>query len=285
MAPSADRLLAVIELQNAIAATGLVGDDVMTLVCERAAQVTGADAAAVLLTEGAELAIRAAFPRAAPGGRVTRAAMGYKTDDALGVPLLYGESAVGILEVTAKQARAFTDDDADTLKLLAQIVAIALHRAYTFPRPPQDTLHDPLTGFGNRRAFDERLQAELTRDKRYGHSFSLALLDLAGLEAAVDRQGQVAGDDALREVSRVLKKHTRAIDACFRIGPDDFALVMPGTSLEGAKVVADRCRSHIEDAKLLGGAIRPAFGAVEAQQEAAEDLMERARVAMKASAA
>lgn len=279
-------MLAVIELQNAIAATGLVGDDVMSLVCERATALTGADGASVLLTEGNELVVRSAFPRGAHalGSRVTRASMGYKSDDALGVPLLYGESAVGVLEVTVKSAHAFSEDDADTLKLLAQIVAIALHRAYTFPRPPQDTLHDTLTGFGNRRAFDERLQAELTRDKRYGHSFSLALLDLAGLEAAVDRLGQVAGDDALREVSRVLRKHTRAIDACFRIGPDDFALVMPGTSLEGAKIVADRCKAHIEEARLLGGALRPAFGAVEAKPEAAEDLMERARAAMKASA-
>ncbi|MBS1124416.1 MAG: cph, partial [Deltaproteobacteria bacterium] len=196
------------------------------------------------------------------------------------VPLLYGESAVGVLEVVSSRTSAFTDEDLETLRLLAQLVAIALHRAYTYPRPRYDSEHDALTGLGNRRAFDDRIQAELTRNRRYGHSFSLAMLDLEGLETAIDRFGQAIGDEALREVTTILKKHTRAIDAGFRIGPDDFAIVMPGTSLEGAHTVAERCRSHIRDARLCEGALGSAIGVVAATDETADALAARAIAAV-----
>src|SRR5262249_19880196 len=89
------------------------------------------------------------------------------------VPLLYGEIAVGALEVVAVRVAAFSDEDVETLRILGQIIAIALHRAYTYPRPRLDSLQDALTGLGNRRAFDERLDAELNRNRRFSHSFSL----------------------------------------------------------------------------------------------------------------
>jgi diguanylate cyclase (GGDEF)-like protein len=198
------------------------------------------------------------------------------------IPLLYGESAVGVLEVSSTKKAAFSDEDAETLRLLAQVVAIALHRAYTYPRPRHDVLHDAITGLGNRRAYDERIAAELTRKKRYAHSFSLLLLDLAGLETAIDRLGQAAGDDGLREVATIVKNHTRAIDGCFRIGPDDLAIVMPGTSLEGARTVAERCRVHIEQARPCEGNLTVSLGVVEAldTDETADALAVRANAAL-----
>ena len=298
MTPSVERLQSVIELQNAIAAAGLNADEVMGLVVERAASLTGATSAAVVLVEGDELAYRAVsrpstlalgarLPRqGSAAGRCIAERAPVKLDDAarslLAVPLLYGESAVGVLEVTSIRPGAFGDQDTETLRLLAQVIAIALHRAYTYPRPRHDTQHDALTGLGNKRAFDERIQAELTRDKRYGHSFSLAMLDLGGFEAAVDRFGQATGDDALREVARILQSQTRAIDACFRIGPDDFALVMPGTSLEGARIVAERCRTHITEARFCDGALIASFGVVEAIDETSDALATRAHTAVSA---
>ena len=304
-------MLSVIELQNAIAAAGLNADEVMNLVVERAATLTSATGSIIAIAEGEEIVYRATgkpialalgtrLPRgtSVPGRCVAERAP-LRIDDAahdarvdaetvtrtgagsiLCVPLLYGESAVGVLEVVSSRTSAFTDEDLETLRLLAQLVAIALHRAYTYPRPRYDSEHDALTGLGNRRAFDDRIQAELTRNRRYGHSFSLAMLDLEGLETAIDRFGQAIGDEALREVTTILKKHTRAIDAGFRIGPDDFAIVMPGTSLEGAHTVAERCRSHIRDARLCEGALGSAIGVVAATDETADALAARAIAAV-----
>lgn len=289
MTPSADTLLAVIELQNAIAAAGLNADEVMRLVAERAAVLTGATRSAILVVEGSELVVRAV----SGGGKLAGPAIGGRTahepatgdgtsgdGTLLSVPLLYGETSVGVLEVKATAGTGFVPEDAATLRLLAQVIAIALHRAYTYPRPRQDTQHDALTGLGNRRAFDERIQAELTRHKRYGHSFSLSLLDLAGLETSADRLGQVAEDETLRTVAQILQQQTRAIDACFRIGPDDFAVLMPGTSVAGAHIVSERCRTRIVEAHLCEGGIRPTFGVVEAMTETADELTTRARAAL-----
>ena len=98
----------------------------------------------------------------------------------------------------------------------------------------------------------------------------------------MDRFGQVAGDEALREVARILQRQTRAIDACFRIGPSHFALVMPGTSLEGARIVAERCRSHITEAGFCEGALVANIGVVEAVEESADALATRAHAAVSA---
>ncbi|HET7499487.1 MAG TPA: sensor domain-containing diguanylate cyclase [Kofleriaceae bacterium] len=311
-APSQSRLLAIIDLQNAIAAAGLNADEVMHIVAERAATLTSAARAMVAVVEGDDLVYRtvAAAPAVpASGPRLPRGAgiawrclvehRALRIDDAGGqahpdelgglsgaaavacVPLLYGETAVGVLEVASAQAAAFSDEDVETLRVLAQIVAIALHRAYTYPRPRYDSLQDALTGLGNRRAFEERLDAELNRNRRFRHSFSLALVKLAGLETAIDRLGQAAGDEMLRQVATSLKAHTRMIDGCFRIHADELAIVMPGTSLDGARVVTERCREHGGVPRALEGAVRLGFGVVAAVAgETAPEILARASAAL-----
>ncbi len=230
--PSQEHLLAVIELQNAIAAAAMNADEVMRIVAERAHALTGGSGGLVALSEGddlvyravagatkARLGMRIAKTSTITGRCVTDRRVVYVRDIAqdsavdadtrartgagslVCVPLMYGEHAVGALEVMAAKPGAFADADIETLGLLAQIVAIALHRVTTYPRPRMDNLHDALTGLENRRAFDDRIAAELGRNKRYGHSFSLALLDLDGLEVANDRFGQAAGDAILRDVA------------------------------------------------------------------------------------
>jgi diguanylate cyclase (GGDEF)-like protein len=299
-APSQPRLLAIIELQNAIAAAAMNADEVMHIVAERAAMLTSADAAVVALVEGDEVVVRAVVgAQSAPllGTRVAKTASmvgrcvaerrALRLDDAatdphavgLGrragtasigcVPLLYGETAVGVLEVVSSRTAAFSDEDVETLRVLAQIVAIALHRAYTYPRPRYDSLQDALTGLGNRRAFDERLEAELNRNRRFGHSFSLALVKLDGLETASDRLGQAVGDEMLRRLATILKAHTRMIDGCFRIRADELAIVMPGTSLEGARIVTERCRAHAIESRVCDVSVRLGFGVVAAADDTA----------------
>jgi diguanylate cyclase (GGDEF)-like protein len=311
-APSQPRLLAIIDLQNAIAAAALNADEVMHIVAERAGLLTSADATVVALVEGDELVSRAVTgsldavgpvgTRAARGvtaaGRCVAECRALRAEDAAGVelgagragaiacvPLIYGETAVGVLAVVRARAAAFTDEDVETLRVLAQVVAVALHRAYTYPRPRYDSLQDALTGLGNRRAFDERLEAELNRNRRFGHSFSLALVKLDGLESAIDRLGQAAGDEMLRRLALILRAHTRMIDGCFRIRADELAIVMPGTALAGAQIVTERCRAHAVESRACDGAVRLGFGVVAAgagagAEETAVDITARANAAL-----
>jgi len=304
--PSQPRLLAIIELQNAIAAAALNADEVMHIVAERAGTLTSAATAMVALAEGDELVYRAVIGTTSydVGGRVPKGAspagrclldrralrIDAATDAELGgaggggslacVPLLYGETAVGVLEVRSGQAGAFSDEDVETLRVLGQIIAIALHRAYTYPRPRYDSLQDALTGLGNRRAFDERLDAELNRNRRFGHSFSLAVVKLDGLETAIDRLGQAAGDEMIRKTAMILKQHTRMIDGCFRVRADELAIVMPGTSLDGARIVAERCRVHSIESRVCESGVRLGFGVVAAAEETAVEITARANAAL-----
>lgn len=284
MTPNPERLLAIIELQNAIAAAAMNSDEVMRVVADRSVTLTSTTGGELVLVEGEELVVRAVggTTKLALGARETKESLAGRcvagrkpVRDGAGsaVPLFYGESTVGALVVTGGTS---TEEDLETLRILGQIVAIALHRAYTYPRPRYDNQHDPLTGLGSRRAFEERLAAELGRNKRYGHSFSLALCTLRGLETANDRLGQAAGDEALRVIANILKRHTRVIDACYRLGSESLAIVMPGTSFEGAKIVSERCRAQILDAKLCDGILAPRFGVVEAGDEESDALVARA---------
>jgi diguanylate cyclase (GGDEF)-like protein len=109
--------------------------------------------------------------------------------------------------------------------------------------PGADTLVDTLTGLGNHRAFQEELDRQLDAVRRYGHKVALVFIDLDDFKVINDSSGHAAGDKALAEVSKVLRSGLRRADRAFRIGGDEFAVLMPGTPAEGAYTVMRRVLS------------------------------------------
>jgi diguanylate cyclase (GGDEF)-like protein len=102
---------------------------------------------------------------------------------------------------------------------------------------------DPLTGLPNRRAFDDDLARETSRARRHGHVLSLAVLDVDGLKRTNDELGHDAGDSLLRAVGVVLRAALRNEDVAYRIGGDEFALLLPDVDVADDRFLQERLRS------------------------------------------
>jgi diguanylate cyclase (GGDEF)-like protein len=105
---------------------------------------------------------------------------------------------------------------------------------------------DSLTGLYNRRLFDEYCDKELNRAKRYSHSLAVVILDLHKLKEVNDRYGHLQGDQVLRVAGATLRGTLRASDFAFRIGGDEFALLLPQTDLDQATTLSRRVRAQYE---------------------------------------
>ena len=99
---------------------------------------------------------------------------------------------------------------------------------------------DPLSGLHNRRYAEERLAAEVARAHRHGLPLTVVVLDLDRFKQINDRYGHAAGDQALREFARQLKRATRATDVVARVGGDEFVLLLPDCSEEQVNRVLAR---------------------------------------------
>jgi diguanylate cyclase (GGDEF)-like protein len=107
--------------------------------------------------------------------------------------------------------------------------------------------HDPLTRLLNRRAFVDRLEGEVARALRYGRSFGLVVCDLDDFKELNDRLGHPAGDEALQVFARTLQSALRRGDEAFRIGGDEFALLLAEASDDDAREVVERITSQLVD--------------------------------------
>jgi diguanylate cyclase (GGDEF)-like protein len=106
-----------------------------------------------------------------------------------------------------------------------------------------DAVTDPLTGLHNRRLFSETFEKELNRARRYGQPLGLVTLDLHRFKEVNDKHGHPRGDDVLRAAAATLKKSLRTSDSAFRIGGDEFALLLPQTDSDQALALSRRVQT------------------------------------------
>lgn len=109
---------------------------------------------------------------------------------------------------------------------------------------------DDLTGLHNRRFFFPEARAALSRAVRYGHPFTLMLLDLDDFKKINDNYGHPVGDLVLNTASNILKQHVREGDILARFGGEEFILALPNTDIESASLLADRILKFIREDKL-----------------------------------
>lgn len=142
---------------------------------------------------------------------------------------------------------------------------------------------DALTGVGNRRMLDERLEYELVRHVRTGDPLALVVLDLNGFKGINDRLGHAAGDDVLRDVARAIAGAVRAQDTVARAGGDEFCVVAPDTDADGVLVLARHIRRAIAGVTAGGSPLAAAIGWAVAPDDAtrARELFEAADAAQR----
>jgi diguanylate cyclase (GGDEF)-like protein len=109
-----------------------------------------------------------------------------------------------------------------------------------FKKLQVNAVTDPLTGLYNRRLFTESFEKELNRARRYGLPLSIVILDLHRFKEVNDKYGHPRGDDVLRAAASTLQKALRTSDSAFRIGGDEFALLLPQTDAAQALALSRR---------------------------------------------
>ncbi len=106
---------------------------------------------------------------------------------------------------------------------------------------------DALTNLANRRALDERLDDEVDHARRLGTNVAFVIADIDNFKSINDSYGHQTGDEVLRRVGRALAEAVRELDLPGRYGGEEFALVLPGTNLSGARALAEKVRKNLEE--------------------------------------
>ncbi len=120
---------------------------------------------------------------------------------------------------------------------------------YVRKKLEHETAHDQLTGLHNRRAYTQAITSEVALNQRYKIPLSLVMIDIDFFKEINDTYGHKKGDEVLISTGKVLAKSIRKTDLVYRIGGEEFAIIAPGTTLEGARVLAESVRIKVEEMK------------------------------------
>jgi diguanylate cyclase (GGDEF)-like protein len=167
------------------------------------------------------------------------------------IPITYGESLLGVLNVESEDENAFSAEDQLVMNTLADLLATALHNSFVFQKLQQQSITDGLTSIKTRRYFWEALSAEWKRASRSGRPFSVVLIDLDKFKEVNDTYGHMEGDLVLARVGRLLEQKCRQSNVVARYGGDEFVILMPETGVEQAQILAERLRLWIATDPML----------------------------------
>jgi diguanylate cyclase (GGDEF)-like protein len=274
-------------------------DEVLSRALEAAGGLEGADAALVMLpdAQGGKplvatlgLSVEEAERHAItgpPDGRLARSiTMAYTYPEreveaheseagiihsGLAVPLPGEADTLGYLTVfTRSTSHEFGEDDVRGLETLAAHAGPAIENARLFREARQLADLDALTGLHNRRFFHETLARECARGHRYERRLALIVFDLDDFKVVNDRVGHLAGDAALAEAAERVREVVRTSDIACRVGGDEFAVILPESSLQDADQLYRRIL-HAVSSRPLGQAGKVSLSAGVAELRPEDD--------------
>jgi diguanylate cyclase (GGDEF)-like protein len=171
---------------------------------------------------------------------VRRPEQGFPVRSILAVPLWSNAAVIGVLAISSAERDAFDEQHELLASLLANCAVPAIERA----RLERLAVTDPHTSAFNRRYLAPRLLEEMSRSGRTGSALSLLMMDLDHFKRVNDEHGHASGDLVLREFADRVREATRRQDVLVRWGGEEFMLLMPDTSLDTARSVAERIRQQ-----------------------------------------
>jgi diguanylate cyclase (GGDEF)-like protein len=171
----------------------------------------------------------------------------------MAAPLLDAQGQrIGIVALISRLRPAYTVEDGAFLRTVIGHASLAIQNATMYEFIDTLSRIDPLTGLANRREFDRLLLQEIARSRESGQSLSLIMADIDHFKQVNDRFGHQEGDRALQQIGRLIQLvPKRATDAAFRIGGEEFAVLMGDTEKTGALGLSETLRGVTEGAKFL----------------------------------
>ena len=192
-----------------------------------------------------------------------------------------GDEATNMRLVLHPPDGGFGEETTKLAEWLCSQAAIALENARLHDIVQWQAITDELTGLVNRRRFLDALRSEITKGQRLGGRLSVVLADLDDFKLINDSFGHHAGDEVLLAFADLLRAHGRDGDVAARLGGEEFAILLPETSLEGASVVAERLRRSLSDrgiriSERAEVTVTASFGVAELEEGQSVDALLRA---------
>jgi len=272
-------------------------DEVLTRTLDAAGAMTGVDAALARLENGADTPIiatlglttdeaqRQAIAGPPCGAEAQSISLVYQypaelvsndgstglIHSGLAVPIHTENGSIGFIAVFSRaRSHEWDDEEVRELEELALRAGPAIENAKRFREARQLADLDALTGLHNRRYFHETLSREVARAHRYGRQLALVVLDLDDFKAINDRIGHLTGDAVIAESAERVRDVVRSADIACRVGGDEFAVILPESTLADADQLYRRLQAAVS-ARPIGQAGPLSFSAGVAELKPEDD--------------
>lgn len=169
------------------------------------------------------------------------------SDDKIGAFPLTSDGEITGCIVARSTLDKLSKRDISYLEQLTRQSAITINRANTYSKVLQYATLDALTNLNNRRQFEVRLKQEIATTKRQKNPLCAMMIDIDFFKKVNDTYGHASGDTVLRTVASIIKEHLRESDIPSRYGGEEFAVLLPYTHIEEAKIVGERLRKAVEE--------------------------------------
>jgi diguanylate cyclase (GGDEF)-like protein len=165
----------------------------------------------------------------------------------IGIPFIIDGRVVAVMNLYGKTPNKFSVYEVNLAKAIMEMGSAIVERTLYLEQLGVYSSVDEMTALFNKREFMQRLGEEIRRANRYGRNLSMLIFDLDNFKEWNDTYGHLAGDRLLRELGSIIKNTVRSTDLPFRFGGDEFVVLFPETSIDGASLIARKILENIAE--------------------------------------